>query len=85
MQTDNNQKNDISQESLGFRILIYLCCFLINTAVLIFLVVTRLIIIILLPFVWLSLFIENLHLKVKLTILKENSKHQAEEESDNED
>ena len=85
MQTNNKKKNDLSLASLGLRICINFCCVVINTAVIIFLVITRLIIIILCPFVWLSLFIENLNLKVKLTILKENAKYQTEEECDNED
>jgi hypothetical protein len=82
MHTNNKKKNDLSLASLGLRICINFCWILLNTAVIIFLVVTRLIIIILRPFVWLSLILENLNLKLKLTILKENSKYQSENESD---
>jgi hypothetical protein len=70
MHTKNKQK-DISQHSLGFRIWIYFCCTLINTAVVIFLIVSRIIIMILWPFVLLSLLLENLNLKLKKTILEE--------------
>ena len=83
MQTDNKQK-ELSQHSLGFRIWIYSCCVLINTAVVIFLVVTRIIIMILWPFVLLSLLLENLNLKLKKTILEENLKNLSEVESDSE-
>ncbi len=79
MQTDNKQ-NDLSLASLGKRICINFCCILINTAVLIFLIVTRLIIIILWPIVWFSLTVENLNLKLRLTILKENSKTMEEDD-----
>ena len=83
MQTNNKQKNDLSQESLGLKIWIYFCCILLNTAVVIFLVVTRLIIIILWPFVWISLLLENLSLKLRTTILEENFKSQSEKENQN--
>lgn len=82
MQTNKKQKNDLSQDSLGFRIWIYFCCILINIAVATFLIVSKLIIIILWPFVWLSLFLEYLNLKLKKTILEENLKTLSEEESD---
>ena len=82
MPTNNKQKNDLSQDSLGFRIWIYFCCILINIAVAIFLIVSKLIIIILWPFVQLSLFLEYLNLKLKKTILEEKLKNLSEEESD---
>ena len=82
MQTNNKQENDLSQESLGFRIWIYFCCILINIAVAIFLIVSRLIIIILWPFVRLSLILEYLNLKLKKTILEEKLKNLSEVESD---
>ena len=82
MQTNNKQKHDVSQESLGFRIWIYFCCILINIAVAIFLIVSKLIIIILWPFVRLSLVLEYLNLKLKKTILEEKLKNLSEEESD---
>ena len=82
MQTNNKQKNDLSQQSLGFRIWIYFCCILINIAVAIFLIVSKLIIIILWPFVRLSLLLEYLNLKLKTTILEENLKNLSEVESD---
>ena len=84
MQTNNKQKDDLSQQSLGFRIWINFCYILINTAVLIFLIASKLIIIILRPFVWLSLFLENLNLKLRITVIKENLKYQPEEEGDSE-
>ncbi len=82
MQANNKQKNDLSQQSLGFRIWIYFCCILINIAVAIFLIVSKLIIIILWPFVRLSLLLEYLNLKLKTTILEENLKNLSEVESD---
>ena len=82
MQTNNKQKHDVSQESLGFRIWIYFCCILINIAVAIFLIVSKLIIIILWPFVRLSLVLEYLNLKLKKTILEENLKNLSDVESD---
>jgi len=82
MPTNNKQKNDLSQDSLGFKIWIYFCCILINIAVAIFLIVSKLIIIILWPFVWLSLCLEYLNLKLKTTILEEKLKTLSEEESD---
>jgi len=82
MQTNNEEKNDLSQESLGFRIWIYFCCILINIAVAIFLIVSKLIIIILWPFVRLSLFLEYLNLKLRKTLLEEKLKTLSEEESD---
>ena len=82
MQTSNKQKNDLSHESLRLKIWIYFCCILINTAVVIFLIVAKLIIIILWPFVQLSLILEYLSLKLKHTILTENLKNLSEEESD---
>ena len=81
---NNKQKNDLAQQSLGVKIWINFCYILINTAVLIFLIVTKLIIIILRPFVWLSLFLENLNLKLRITVIKENLKYQPEEEGDSE-
>ena len=82
MQTNNKQKYDLSQHSLGFRIWIYFCCILINIAVTIFLIVSKLIIIILWPFVQLSLLLEYLSLKLKKAILEEKLKTLSEEESD---
>ena len=81
MQTNNKQKSDLSHASLGVRIWINCCWAVINTAVLIFLVVTRLIIIILFPFVLLSLFIENLNLKLRKAILEKNLKSPSDKES----
>lgn len=81
MQTNNKQNNNLSLASLGKRICINFCWILLNTAVLIFMIVTRLIIIILWPIVWFSLTVENFNLKLKLTILKENLKSQSEEEN----
>ena len=82
MQTSNEPKNDLSQESLGFRILIYLGCILINIAVAIFLIVSKLIIIILWPLVRLSLLLEYLNLKLRKTLLEEKLKTLSEKESD---
>ena len=82
MENKNNQENDLKQCSIGFRIWIYLCCILINTAVLIFLSTTKLIIIILWPFVRLSLFLECLNLKLQNTMLKEKLKKLSEMEND---
>jgi len=82
MQTNNKQNHDLSQDSLGFRIWIYFCCILINIAVAIFLIVAKLIIIILWPFVRLSLLLEYLSLKLQHTILTENLKNLSEKESD---
>ena len=84
MWTNNKQNNDLSQCSLGFKTWIYFCCILINIAVVIFLVTSRLIIIILWPFVQLSLCLEYLNLKLKKTILEENLKNLSEVESDSE-
>jgi hypothetical protein len=80
MENRNNKKH--SQESLGFKIGIYFCCILINIAAAIFLIVSRLIIVILWPIVRLSLILEYLNLKLRNVILKEKLKNQSEMEGD---
>ena len=82
MQTNNEQKNDLSQQSLGFRIWIYFCCILINIAVATFLIVSKLIIIILWPLVRLSLILEYLSLKLRNALLEERLKNLSEEEEE---
>jgi hypothetical protein len=82
MWTNNKQNNDLTQCSLGFKTWIYFCCILINIAVVIFLVTSRLIIIILWPLVRLSLILEFLNLKLRNKILKENLKNLSEVERD---
>ena len=81
MKNRNIQKHDLSQDSLGFRIWIYFLCVVINIAVAIFMIVSKLIIIILWPFVRLSLFLEYLNLKLKNAILTENLKNLSEKEN----
>ena len=81
MENRNKQKHDLSQDSLGFRIWVYFCCILINTAVAIFMIVSKLIIIILWPLVRLSLILEYLNLKLKKVILTENLKNLSEKEN----
>ena len=44
MENTPNQKHDLSQESLGFKIWTYFYCILINIAVVIFMIVSKLII-----------------------------------------
>ena len=76
------KKQDPKQESLGFRIWIYFLCVVINVAVAIFMIVSKLIILILWPLVRLSLILEHLNLKLKKFILEENLKNLSETESD---
>ena len=47
MENRNIQKHDLSQDSLGFRIWIYFLCVVINIAVAVFMIVSKLIIIVL--------------------------------------
>jgi hypothetical protein len=82
MENNNNQKDDLKQYSLGFQIWIYFCCILVNTAVVIFMIVSKLIIMLLWPFVQLSLFLEYLNLKLKKTLLEEKLKNLSEMEGD---
>ena len=77
----NNQEHDLKQESLGFRIWIYFLCIVINIAVTIFMIVSRLIIIILWPIVRISLILEHLNLKLKKVILEEQIKNLSEKEN----
>ena len=81
MENRNIQKHDLSQDSLGFRIWIYFLCVVINIAVAVFMIVAKLIIIILWPFVRLSLLLEYLSLKLKNAILTENLKNLPEKEN----
>ena len=81
MDNRNNQKHDPKQESLGFRIWIYFLCVVINIAVAVFMIVSKLIIIILWPLVRLSLILEYLNLKLKNVILRENLKNLSEKEN----
>jgi hypothetical protein len=78
----NNQEHDPKQESLGFRILIYFLCVVINIAVTIFMIVSKLIIIILWPLVRLSLILEHLNLKLKKVILEEQIRNLSEADND---
>lgn len=78
----NNQEHDPKQESLGFRILIYFLCVVINIAVTIFMIVSRLIIIVLWPLVRLSLILEHLNLKLKKVILEEQIRNLSEADND---
>jgi len=80
----NNQEHDLKQESLGHRILIYFLCVVISTALTLFMVISKLIIIILWPLVKLSLFLQYLNLIIENTILKEKLKYLKEVESDSE-
>ena len=78
----NNQEHDLKQESLGFRIWIYFLCIVINIAVTIFMIVSRLIIIILWPIVRISLILEHLNLKLKKVILEEQIRKLSEADND---
>ena len=82
MENRNNQEHAPKQESLGFRILVYFLCVVINIAVTIFMIISKLIIIILWPFVRLSLILEHLNLKLKKAILEEQIKKLSEAEND---
>ncbi len=82
MENRNNQKRDLKQKSLGFKIWIYFLCVVINIAVAIFMIVSKLIIIILWPLVRLSLILEHLNLKLKKVILVEQLKNLSEADSD---
>ena len=82
MENRNNQEHDPKQESLGFRILVYFLCVVINIAVTIFMIISKFIIIILWPFVRLSLILEHLNLKLKKAILEEKIKKLSEAEND---
>ena len=82
MENRNNQEHDPKQESIGFRIWIYFLCVVINIAVAIFMIVSKLIIIILWPLVRLSLILEHLNLKLKKVILEEQIKKLSEAEND---
>jgi len=75
-------KHDLKQESLGFRIWIYFLCVVINIAVAIFMIVSKLIILILWPLVRLSLILEHLNLKLKKAILEEQIRNLSEAEND---
>ena len=70
------------QESIGFKIWIYFLCVVINIAVTIFMIVSKLIIIILWPLVRLSLILEHLNLKLKKVILEEQIRNLSEADND---
>ena len=76
------KKQNPQQESLGFRIWIYFLCVIVNIAVAIFMIVSKLIIIILWPLVRISLILEHLNLKLKKAILEEQIKKLSEAEND---
>ena len=81
MKNENKQKCDLKQCSLGFQIWILSCCILVNTLLIIFMAASRIIIMLLWPFVRLSLSVEYLNLKLKNLIIEENLKNSPEAEN----
>ena len=82
MKNKKNQEHNSQQKSLGFRIWIYFLCVVINIAVAIFMIVSKLIILLLWPLVRLSLILEHLNLKLKKAILEEQIRNLSETEND---
>ena len=74
MKSKKTVSSELSRCSFGFRMWIYFCCALLNLLVILFMVTSKLIILLLMPIVWLSLFLEYLNLKLNMFILKQNLK-----------
>ena len=82
MKSGNNQEHNLKHDSIGFRIWIYFWCIVINIALATFMIVSKLIIIILYPFVRFSLFLRYLNLKIENAILKDKLKVLSETEDE---
>ena len=82
MESKNDHSSDWQQNSLGVRICVNLIWALLNLLIIIFLLVTKLIILLLSPFVILSLLLENMNLKVRKFILEQNVKTFPEDDID---